>query len=102
MSGAMATSLFANVVLLILLMVGIALLVDSQARLESAKDVAASATEQVAYWKDRAEQLLDTALMQGGKADGPVMRPPKPGAKDPISQVLAGIAMTSIDSSKRT
>lgn len=54
---------------------------------------------EVAYWKSRAEQLADAALIRAGVVPGPVMHAqPAAGPKDPMAQLFSGMAVHEIDS----
>lgn len=53
------------------------------------------------YWRERAERLLDGALMRKGEASGPVMADtPSQAPVDRAVAQFAGLAMTEIDSAR--
>lgn len=55
-------------------------------------------TGEVTYWRTRAEQMADAALIRSGAVPGPVMHTPPAKPKDPMSQMLSGMAVQEIDS----
>ncbi|MGE0590906.1 MAG: hypothetical protein AB7G23_03000 [Vicinamibacterales bacterium] len=52
------------------------------------------------YWRERAERLLDGALMRKGEASGPVMAEAPKNQEDRAYAQFAGLAMTEIDSTR--
>jgi len=60
----------------------------------------ASVTAERDYWKDKAEELMDAALIRAGAIHQPTMaRRPGPTNLDAASMITAAMAITEIDSS---
>jgi hypothetical protein len=79
----------------------------SRARLDrelAAKDaVIAELRENVAYWRTRAERLIDGSLVRAGAAHQPTMehQPPRDRVAGAASMLTAALAVTEIDSRNR-
>jgi len=101
MAGALLT-----IAALVLALIGEAvMLLAARDKLQAVKAQAAADVQRMAndsaYWKTRCEQLTDAALIRAGAIPGPVMADQKPAAKDPMTRMLSGMAVTEIDSTRK-
>lgn len=105
MAPEMAGALLTIVCLVLALLGALVMLLSTQEKAKATSFQAAVDVERLSgealYWRTRCEQMADAALIRAGAVPGPVMHTHPTPPKDPMTQLLSGLSVGEIDSTRK-